>query len=671
LSVDTEKGAATETSPMEEQGKRIDFSDVLQGAKSVLLSSLFLGVVLTILTWPLGGIGPTPGLDPSWVAGLYMAGERGLQAGTEIAFTYGPLGFLGLPNLFDIEMGRIAFLWVTLSQIALCTGLIWSTRRAFGVIVAVPLTFVAVSITNADPLLIAATVLCAAGLFGEWSLRSKLAFAVGIGVLSGIELLGSLRAGPTLLVMGFATLLGLPDRRRTMPAFFATVVVSFFLFWFVTGQGLGNLGDYIVNTGEVVSGYSASMVFYTPGPWWEDWAIAVSAITVAVFCLVIAWGMKGDMLRRLGFVLMVAAVTFLMFKHAVVRESAGSAAVFVSASFGISLALVPYTRRWLAVVPVVIFLAFTYIANNDHLSQSFDYKMRSSNLQAQLEEIALPGHAKEGQELGRESMKATYGLSPADVSLLRSGTVHVAPWEAGVIWAYKFHWAPLPVFQQYSAYTEGLDKLNAAKLESSTAPDFILWENTTVYDPNSINYPGTIDARWPAFESPAEMVQMFCRYRTVRWDNHWAILRRAPDRCGPPRPLETIETANGEAVRMPRTRRNEALLVSVHGLAIEGLGDRLRTMLLHAQNRHVIFSSALWNIVGDTAADGLLLRVPRWADYPGKFALDSESSTVGFEKIPGFLTGVDDSTRLKLHFYAIPLDASAMARHPRAAAQKR
>jgi len=103
-----------------------------------------------------------------------------------------------------------------------------------------------------------------------------------------------------------------------------------------------------------------------------------------------------------------------------------------------------------------------------------------------------------------------------------------------------------------------------------------------------------------------------------------------------------------------------ALLVSVDGLAIEGLGDRLRTMLLHAQNRHVIFSTALWNIVGDTAADGLLLRVPRWADYPGKFALDSESSTVGFEKVPGFLTGVDDSTTLKLHFYAVPLDAPAI-----------
>jgi hypothetical protein len=598
-----------------------------------------------------------------------MAAERGLHAGSEIAFTYGPLGFLGLPNLFGIWLGRIAFLWVILAQIALCTGLVWSTRRAFGVLVAVPLTFVAVSIPTADPLLIPATALCAAALFGEWRPRSRLVFAIGIGALGGLQLLGSLRAGPTLLAMGFATLLGLSDRRRTMPAFFAAAVGAFFLFWFVTGQGLGNLGDYVVNTGEVVSGYSASMVFYTPGPWWENWAIAVSAITIAAFCLVIAWRLEGNM-RRLGFVLMVGAVAFLMFKHAVVRESAGSAAVFVSASFGITLALVPYARRLVAVVPIVIFLAFTYIANSDHLSQSFDYKMRSSNIRAQLEEIALPGRAEEGQQLGRESMRDTYGLDHAELSLLRSGTVHVAPWEAGVIWAYGLHWAPLPVFQQYSAYTEGLDKLNAAKLESATAPDFILWQNTTVYDPNSINYPGTIDARWPAFESPAEMVQMFCRYRTVLWDNEWSVLRRAPDRCGRVRPLGTVETANGESVRLPRTRPNEALLVNVDGLAIEGLGDRLRTMLLHAQNRHVIFSGALWNIVGDTAADGLLLRVPRWADYPGKFALSAESPTVGFEKVPGFLTGVDDSTTLKLHFYAVPLDAPAIEGR-RAPAQKR
>ena len=635
--------------------------------KRVALSTPLLGAAIAVLTWPIGGIGPTAGLDPSWVAGLYMAGERGMDAGTQIVFTYGPLGFLGLPNLFEIWPGRIAFFWTSLVQIALCTGLLWGSRRAFGLVPALLVTLFAAAVPTADPILIAAAVLCAAALFGEWSLRSRLWFALGIGALGGMQLLGSLRAGPTLLAMGFAALLGLSERRRTMPVFFGAAILSFAFFWFVTGQGLSNLGDYIVNTAEVVSGYSASMVFYEPNRWWITPSFVVGLAAVAGLCLTAVW--RRDNMRRIGLVLMVAAVTFLMFKHAVVRESPGSTGVFMGALLGISLALVPYVRRSVAIAAVLALVAFTYIANHDHIGDTLDFRQKAENYRAQLVEMAIPGHAEDGQQHGRELMQAAYKLSPAELRLLRSGTVHVAPWEAGAVWAYDLDWDPLPVFQQYSAYTERLDKLNAAKLESATAPDHILWQNTTIFDPNSINYPGAIDARWPAFESPAEMVQMFCRYRAVSWDEEWAILRHSADRCGRERPLETVETANGESIPLPRTRPNEALLVRVDGLAVDGV-EKLRTLLLHAQNRHVIFGDTVWNVVGDTALDGLLLRVPRWADYPGKFALSSDSPTVGFERIGGFMTGVDASTKLTLHFYALPLDRPAIA--PRAAAaQKR
>jgi hypothetical protein len=655
LSAPPEQTAAAAASGPAEPG---GWAAAIEAGRTVLLSSLFLGGLLAMLTWPVGGVEPTAGLDPSWVAGLYLAGERGLDAGTQIVFTYGPLGFLGLPNVFGIWMGRIAFFFYVLVQIAFCSGLLWASRRAFGLAIGLVLTFIAASVPTADPILLAATVLCAATLTGEWSLRARLAVALGIGALSGIEMLGSLRAGPTLLAMGFATMLGLPDRRRTFPAFFAAAVLAFGLFWFVTGQALANLGDYLVNTAEVVSGYSAAMVFYgPPGPWWEAPVIVAGLVAVAALCLAAVWRL--DNMRRIGLVLMTAAVTFLMFKHAVVRESAGSISVFVAAAFGIGLALVPYVHRAVAIAAVALLLATTYVADSDHLEISFDPQARIENFGSQLADMTVPGQADEVQERGRETMRATYKLSPAELALLRSGSVHVAPWEAGVAWAYELDWDPLPVFQQYSAYTKGLDELNAEKLESSTAPNLVLWQNTTIFDPSSVNYPGAIDARWPAFESPAQMVQMFCRYRAVRWSEEWAVLRRAPDRCGRARPLGSVETGNAESVRMPRTRRDEALLARVDGLEVGGV-EKLRTMLYHAQNRHVLFSTSGWNIVGDTAADGLLLRVPRWADYPGKFSLDSGSPTVGFERVGGFMTGVDDSTKLTIHFYAVPLDEPAI-----------
>jgi hypothetical protein len=112
------------------------------------------------------------------------------------------------------------------------------------------------------------------------------------------------------------------------------------------------------------------------------------------------------------------------------------------------------------------------------------------------------------------------------------------------------------------------------------------------------------------------------------------------------------------------------LILRVDGLSVSGI-ERLRAFLFRATNRHVLFNDTQWNLVGDTASDGLLLRVPAWADYPGKFALDSGSPTVGFERVGGFLTGLDSSTRLTLHFSALPMDQPAVVRRVPAAQKRR
>lgn len=622
--------------------------------KAVLLSSPLWGVAIAIATWPIGTIEPTPGLDQSWVAGLYMEATRGMQAGTEVVFTYGPLGFLGLPNLYDVWLGRIAFLWSFLIQVALCGSLIWAARRAFGFPLAVLVVLLVTSVATADPLLLAATVACAAALFGEWSPRRQAWFAIGIGALAGIELLGSLRDGPTLAIMGLATCLTFSNRRRAVPGFLLATAASFGLFWLVTGQAVSNLGQYMVNTASVIGGYSTSMVVFGPGPWWERPSVVVGIVTVAVVCLVAVRGRERA--RQIGGVVTVAAVTFLMYKHAVVREAPDRIEPFVAASLAICLALSPYVRRLISVPAVLVLLTFLYIAASEHLDSTLAYETHARTFRTQLETMAIPGRAEDLQRQGREWLISEYDLGPRELALVRGRTVHVAPWEANVAWAYDLDWDPLPVFQQYSAYTGRLDRLNAAKLESPSAPETILWQNTA---PEGLaNHPGAIDNRWPAFESPAQMVAMFCRYRALSWNARWAVLRRGPNRCGPERPLEIVTTGNAEAVSLPPTGRDEALLVRVDGLGITGV-ERLRNLLFRAARRGVILDGAGWSLVGETAADGLLLRAPRWADYPEPFRLGRVRREVTFVREPGRLTGVTDSTKLTLRFYALPLRARA------------
>lgn len=597
-----------------------------------------------------------------------MATERGLDFGTQVVFSFGPLGFLDFPGAFVIDLGRLAFLWSTLVHLSFCIALLWVSRRAFGLLVGLAITIFAASVPSSDPILIAATVVAAAALLEEWSPRLRLVFAVGAGALAGMQLLGSLRAGPVLVVMALAVLLGLPGRRRTLPAFAASLVVSFLVFWFATGQGLGNIDEYALNTASVLSGYSSSMVYVLPSRWWQFPGFALGIATLAVLAL--AAGRGWDTPRRAGLLAMVAAVAFLMFKHAVVRSSPGSAGVCLAALLAIGLALAPYVRRSLAVGAIVLLTGLTYIGNQEGFSPvTFDFKVRAESFVTQLRYMVKPGGLAEQQLAGREAMQAYYDLTPQQLALLRSGTVHVASLEAGVAYAYGLDWNPLPVFQQYTAYTERLDELNAAKLESSTAPDRILWENAPVVDPTFVNvrpFPGTIDERVPAWDSPAEMVQMFCRYRVEDWDERWAVLRRSPDRCGSERPLRSLPVATGERVPLPATKRNEALLVRVDGLGVSGL-ERLRAFLFRGARRHALLDRHTWNVIPGTAGDGLLVRIPAWADYPGHYALDSDTTTIGFESEGATLTF--GSSDLTLHFSALPLDAPAIL--PVAEAQKR
>jgi hypothetical protein len=628
----------------------------LDRIKRLALSTPLLGAVVAVLTWPYSTLAPAAGIDPSWVAGLYMAAERGMDFGTEIVFSYGPLGFLGLPSLFEVDLGRLAFAWSGLVHLALCVALLWASRRAFGLIFGLAIAIFAIVVPFSDPIVVAAAVAGAAALLGDWSPRLRLALALGAGALCGMQLLGSLRTGPVLLAMGVAVLLGLPDRRRTFLAFAGSGLLSFFAFWFATAQGIANLDDYAANAISVVSGYSASMVFSYPSRWWQVPAFVIGIATLVALTVAAVW--RRDRMRRIGLGLMMAAVVFLMFKHAIVRSSPSGDGAFLAALLAIGLALVPHVRRALAIASVIVLAGLAYLGNEETLDVGLDLRAHAESFFDVSEALLTPGRAAEEQFRGREAMRGFYALTPWQLELLESGTVHVAPLEAGVAYAYDLDWNPLPIYQQYTAYTERLDRLNAAKLDSVSAPDRILWMNAPAVDPTFADvrpFPGTIDRRVPAWDSPTQVVQMLCRYRVEQWDDRWAILRRSPSRCGPERPLESIVIDNGEAVPLPATRPDEALLVRVDGLKVSGL-ERLRTFLFRAAKRSTVLAGHRWNVIAGTAADGLLLRIPRWADYPGKFALDSGSSTVSFERDGGSLTGVDDSTELTLAFSALPLE---------------
>jgi hypothetical protein len=224
-----------------------------------------------------------------------------------------------------------------------------------------------------------------------------------------------------------------------------------------------------------------------------------------------------------------------------------------------------------------------------------------------------------GIAAARDRRAAVEQIDPRLTAAIGRGTVHVYPYDAGLVWSRRLRWRPLPVFQAYSAYTADLDRRNAGMVRSPAGPDFILWEHTTPFD-----------GRNTAFESPAAMVAMLCHFRTAGGPiGRWVLLRRSNDRCGPERPLTTARAQLGEPVPIPPAPdRSSVVLVRIDGVAVAGL-EKLRTALYRARVRQVMFDGPRrQRLVPATAADGLLLRVPPRADYPPGFALDQRSNTI-------------------------------------------
>jgi len=113
----------------------------------------------------------------------------------------------------------------------------------------------------------------------------------------------------------------------------------------------------------------------------------------------------------------------------------------------------------------------------------------------------------------------------------------------------RIRFDPLPVIQDYSAYTPSLDQLDVNYLASSDAPRFILRQ------------PGlAVDGRNPAFEPPATQLAIECRYRQVASNPSWQLLERAADRCGPLKPLGTVTTGFRHWVTVPTASAGYAIV---------------------------------------------------------------------------------------------------------------
>jgi hypothetical protein len=615
----------------------------------IVVSLPFLGMVVAVFTWPTFPLTPSPGLDASWGAGLYMAAREGLVFGREIVFTYGPLGFLSVPSFWYGGPGTAAFVYSALLHIAACTLVLWAASRVLDRPFAVIVAILACSFLG-PPLVVIALIASATVAMGRGGARLERLFPLLIAALGAFAFLVKINFGVEILLIGAVALLASSWRGslRRLAEFAAAFAGSLALLWLIAGQPLAALPDYVSLSNAVVSGYSQTMELTYPGPnGYIFLAIALVAGLAAV-----AWALNSGigLRRRVVLTGLIALYGFACFKEGFVRQDGGHIALFTSSIVSAWFVLGWKPRLgWQGIGCLVAVLCIaTYFQPG-----AIDPIARIDTARQQLATVIKPSSRQGALEEGRANVLASAAIDPSIVARLGDATVHVDPYEASVAWALGLDWKPLPVFQDYLAFTSTLDRKNADALRSEAGPELILRR----LDPNAI------DGRLAAFNPPEANVQTLCNYRPELIRGEWALLRRGPDRCGTEQPLGETKSRFGEAIQIPRAPAGSLVTASIHGVGVTGI-ERVRAQLFRAKPRFITLvpgngstTSGTFRLVPGTAQDGLIMSAPSSADYPAPFAVAPNARAL-------VITGPGLTGSIDVEFHSMPIRSLTDARGP-------
>ncbi len=599
-----------------------------------------------MLGWRIGFDRPGIGLDASWNAGLAMAVEQGLHWGRDVVFTYGPLGFLQTGSVWFTGQAVLSFLYSGLVYVVFCVGLVWALRRRLPLAVACVAAFVAVAVLPLLEMSLLSAIFACFWLLEDGAERTPRqldAFVVAAAAFAAPAALIKLSTGPLVALVLLIALIGARAGPRRVLGYLVLLAALLLVLWTATGQSLGGVPAFVSHTIEISSGYSSAMLRSTDVAAWKVTAASVAAMALTVALVVAAWRAPWrDRRARWAGTVLIALAAFAIYKEGVVRVDAGHLTVYFANAciLWVAVGFGGARRWWLPAVAVLVFaisLPLRPAGTESNLNFVSNLRFAAEGAHA----LVSPGRRATIMEEGRQGMVGTYALEPGVLRALSGRSVAVEGWEIAAAWAYRLDWKPLPVFQNYSAYTPALDRLNAEAIEDPDGPERLLREGQAV----TYEFPGAdIDDRFGGWDPPEQARAVLCNFEPLYTSERWQVLGRVADRCGGEREIGSVSAAAGETVDVPTPGAGEVVFARIHGAGVSGL-EKVQTFFFHAASRHaVVNGDTRYRLVPETAGDGLLLRAAPGIVPPGQFDPVPDARTLAIE---------GGSDRITYDFYAL------------------
>ncbi len=499
-------------------------------------------VVLSAIAFSLPGF-PATDLDASWRMVLGKFFVEGRQFGTDVVFTYGPLGFVmgktywggQWASLIGWQVGQaVVFAAVVYGQGARLTGY----SRIFYFVF-----FFLFGLSYEDAM--HQTIIALAGF--ELIRRSNLPWRwSSVALLALLATLSLVKFTNLLLGLFLVLLAGGMElwlRRRFLALRVPALFLGFYLAgWMLCGQHLGNIPAYLHSSWEISQGYQDAMGSSCPP---LQLYLGVTVLLLMVSYVLLNLVTHPDRFRGLALTLGAGAYLYLNWKHGFIRADGHQvgfyyAVLTVIVTSPLLLEDAPrfgLPKRLLLIVAALLSLLSL--------------------------ELVLPGLVRGilgaaqhkvdmnvGFALGRDNTRGLYETKLQTekdaLDMIRTkamvgrSTIDVLGFEQAVAVFNNFNYQPRPVFQGYSAYTPYLSRLNYDYYASDRAPEFVLFKLQT------------LDYRLSTMDDPHVLRLLVQRYTYLFTEQGFTLWKRKP---GPfdaaafePKPLRSTPVRLGQKI---------------------------------------------------------------------------------------------------------------------------
>jgi len=488
-------------------------------------------------------------LDPSWRMAIgYMVGHD-IQWGTDVVFTYGPLGYL-LAATNHGEHYLHCLIWQFFCC-ALFATTAWGLGRRFHgwkaiVFYAYFLTLVASYI---DAMYVTTVLLLALQILREPANCRRwltLCMTAVLAVLSLVKFTNLMLAG-----FGIACIIiHHAWRRRWLDGVVAggSFALWFIIGWLACGQHPSNIPAYLFTSLAASSGYTDAMSL-DESSFILGCGLATSMGLIAYYLLSL-WRRR-DLPFALAATAICAATSFLNWKHGYSRADAHVLAHFVACLLIVVTHPLlldnhgPFEKLKTGLLWFVGAVCMVGIGSVSPTSLTDAPAIINYNIKASVTALGqLPN-------LEREAVASFEKTCPAHAlprirEIVGNDTVDMIANSQAYIFFNRLNYSPRPLFQSYLPYTERLMQLNERFLQSARAPKYLLLKIDS------------IDQRLPALEDSLSLREMLYRYRFVTQEQDWLLWRRAESNepVDPPTLIQNTKAAFGAEITVPEETEN-------------------------------------------------------------------------------------------------------------------